>query len=63
METVSGDKKIVARTQIAFAFALNPYTSRPGDDQDPLVLLLIIGFIGRSKLAGGDDPLDPDPLS
>ena len=63
MGTMSGDQDIVTGTKIALAFSLDPKTGRAGDEQDPLVVFLIVGFVRRRGLAGRDDPLDSHALS
>ena len=58
MGTMSGDQDTVARTKIALALSLDPETGRAGDEQGPLVIFLIVGFVRWRGLAGRDDPLD-----
>jgi len=63
MGAVRGDEDIVTRPKLALAFSLDPQTGRTGDEQDPLVVILNVGFVHRRRLAGRDDPLDSRALT
>jgi hypothetical protein len=60
---MSRDQDIITGTKIALALSLDPETGRAGDEQGPLVVFLIVGFVRWRGLAGRDDPLDPHPPS
>jgi hypothetical protein len=63
MGTMRGNQDAVSRPKLTFSFSLDPQTGRTGDQQDPLVVFLIIGFVHWRELASRDDPLDSHALS
>lgn len=63
MGPASGNENMVARTQRALTFALDPQTGRAGEKQHPFVVILTIGLVDRRELPGRDDALDPHAFS
>jgi len=59
----SGNEDMVARTQSALTFALDPQTGRASEKQHPFVMILTIGLIDRRELPGRDDALNPNAFS
>lgn len=63
MGPASGNENMVAWTQIALTFALDPQTGRTSEKQNPFVVILTIGPIDRRELPRRDDALDPHAFS
>src|SRR6476620_7847011 len=63
MKTVRRDQDMVAWTKVALALTVDPQTRRAGEEQDPFIMVLIVWFVCRRGLAGGNDPLDPHTLA
>ena len=58
MGPVSGDQDVIAGAKLALVLAFNAQTRRAGEQQNPLVMSLTMGFIRRRGLTGRYDPLD-----
>jgi hypothetical protein len=63
MGPASGNEDMIARTQSALTFALDPQAGRTSEEQDPFVVILAIGLIDRRELPSRDDALDPHAFS
>jgi hypothetical protein len=57
------DQDMVAWTKVTLALAVDPQARRAGEEQDPFIMVLIIGFICWRGLTSRDDPLDSHTLS
>jgi hypothetical protein len=62
MHPAGWDQEMVTGPKILFLLALYPQPCGTLEQQDPFVMVLVIGRVHRRRLTRRDDPLDPDPL-